>query len=124
MFSNQARACKDWSYTGLYNSILSNVIWCAQRHIGYVQILNFKHPAQLSHAHSLECIQSLKSLQCGRLCWKWSSAVLWSNAVLPAGQNLKPEDVAELQRMAENVSLIADRRAAFIALFLGADEST
>ena len=44
--------------------------------------------------------------------------------MLPAGQNLKPEDVAELQRMAENVSLIADRRAAFIALFLGADEST
>lgn len=41
-----------------------------------------------------------------------------------AGQNLKPEDVAELQRMAENVSLIADRRAAFIALFLEADEST
>ena len=69
-------------------------------------------------------MQSLKSLQCSRLCWKWSSAVLWSNAVLPAGQNLKPEDVAELQRMAENVSLIADRRAAFIALFLEADEST
>ena len=38
------------------------------------------------------------------------------------GQNLKPEDVAELQRMAENVCLIADRRAAFIALFLESDE--
>ncbi|DBA87288.1 hypothetical protein WJX77_005794 [Trebouxia sp. C0004] len=40
-----------------------------------------------------------------------------------AGQNLKPEDVAELQRMAENVGLIADRRAAFVALFLDSDES-
>ncbi|KAL0027397.1 hypothetical protein WJX79_008379 [Trebouxia sp. C0005] len=40
-----------------------------------------------------------------------------------AGQNLKPEDVAELQRMAENVGLIADRRAAFVALFLDPDES-
>lgn len=38
-----------------------------------------------------------------------------------SGQNLKPEDVAELQRMAENVCLIADRRAAFIALFLEPD---
>ncbi len=49
--------------------------------------------------------------------------VLKSCAVLIAGQNLKPEDVAELQRMAENVGLIADRRAAFVALFLDPDES-
>ena len=40
-----------------------------------------------------------------------------------AGQNLKPEDVAELQRMAENVSLVADRRTAFLALFLETDQS-
>ena len=49
--------------------------------------------------------------------------VLKSCAVLIAGQNLKPEDVAELQRMAENVGLIADRRAAFVALFLDPEES-
>lgn len=49
--------------------------------------------------------------------------ILKSHGVLIAGQNLKPEDVAELQRMAENMGLIADRRAAFVALFLDPDES-
>ncbi len=49
--------------------------------------------------------------------------VLKSHAVFIAGQNLKPEDVAELQRMAENVGLIADRRAAFVALFLDPEDS-
>ena len=44
--------------------------------------------------------------------------LLLSRASMLAGQNMKPEDVAELQRVAEDVSLLADRRAAFVSLFL------
>ena len=35
-----------------------------------------------------------------------------------AGRDLKPEDVVELQRVAEHMSSVAERRAAFVALFL------
>ena len=38
-----------------------------------------------------------------------------------AGRGLRPEDVAGLQRLAEGLEAVAERRAAFVALFLEAD---
>lgn len=65
--------------------------------------------------------QGSLSLMCSRVCRPPCGPE--NSCCFVAGQNLKPEDVAELQRMAENVALVADRRAAFVSLFLDPDET-
>ena len=58
---------------------------------------------------------SAASIPCGEFLQALSSSVL----LLPgAGHDLKPENVTELQKLAERMTLVAERRAAFISLFL------
>ena len=49
-------------------------------------------------------------------------AEVWFERMPPglgaAGLQLRPEDVTDLQRLAEDVTRVADRRTAFIAAFL------
>ena len=73
--------------------------------------------AKSSHAElSLELLNdSPLPLVTSATCCRHSQT---SVCVLGAGGSMRPEDVRELQRVAEQVSAIAERRAAFLALFL------
>lgn len=88
---------------------LGPVEWAAFKHVTSLLHEALTPPAATSNGLTASALAAL-------LAEVWFSKMPTSYAA--AGHDLKPENVTELQKLAERMTLVAERRAAFISLFL------